>query len=517
MIRKNVLLFIMVLIIFALASSVVLPIGEGVLGGKGIHLGLDLVGGSHLVYQAQFPEETTVEEKARAMDRALDTIRTRIDKYGVLEPVIQEQEGERILVQLPAFTDIEEAKNLVEQTGYLELREVELDDDGKPVYLSHYLETPDPEFFDEGEEGTRIFVDENDSPVAFLTKEGDNLTYTDEAGNPIDVEELKQGSTQLLSWIPARGKDDTPLTGSFLEAATPLPDERAGAITAMKVGIVWDGEGGVIFDDIAERLYSRPYGSPQRAIGFFLDNVLISQPHIEEPAYQGSGEISSPAGFTIEEASRLANLFESGALPMPLRKPPLYEEVVSATRGALSVEMGIKAGVIGIILVMLFMIIYYRLPGLLASLALIFYGVLVLAVFKLWPGGGVTLTLAGICGFVLSIGMAVDANVLIFERVKEELRTGRTLGAAIETGFNRAWTAIRDSNVTTFIVCGILYWVGSRIIAGAPVMGFALTLFIGVAASMFTAIMVTRTLLRLFVGTRLARQTSLFSVYSWKK
>jgi preprotein translocase subunit SecD len=207
MIRKNVLLFIMVLIIFALASSVVLPIGEGVLGGKGIHLGLDLVGGSHLVYQAQFPEETTVEEKARAMDRALDTIRTRIDKYGVLEPVIQEQEGERILVQLPAFTDIEEAKNLVEQTGYLELREVELDDDGKPVYLSHYLETPDPEFFDEGEEGTRIFVDENGSPVAFLTKEGDNLTYTDEAGNPIDVEELKQGSTQLLSWIPARGKD----------------------------------------------------------------------------------------------------------------------------------------------------------------------------------------------------------------------------------------------------------------------------------------------------------------------
>jgi len=113
--------------------------------------------------------------------------------------------------------------------------------------------------------------------------------------------------------------------------------------------------------------------------------------------------------------------------------------------------------------------------------------------------------------------MAVDANVLIFERVKEELRTGRTLGAAIETGFNRAWTAIRDSNVTTFIVCGILYWVGDRIIAGAPVMGFALTMFIGVAASMFTAIMVTRTLLRLFVGTRLARQTSLFSVYSWKR
>jgi preprotein translocase subunit SecD len=159
------------------------------------------------------------------------------------------------------------------------------------------------------------------------------------------------------------------------------------------------------------------------------------------------------------------------------------------------------------------MILYYRLPGLMASLALVFYGALVLALFKVIP---VTLTLSGIGGFVLSIGMAVDANILIFERMKEELRTGRTLGAAIEVGFNRAWTAIRDSNITTFIVCGILYWLGSSIVASAPVMGFALTLFIGVAVSMFTAIVVTRTLLRLFVGTRLAQRTPLFSVHAGK-
>ena len=163
---------------------------------------------------------------------------------------------------------------------------------------------------------------------------------------------------------------------------------------------------------------------------------------------------------------------------------------------------------------MLFMIVYYRLSGVLASLALIFYGSLVLALFKLIP---ITLSLAGLGGFILSIGMAVDANVLIFERMKEEFRTGRTLGAAIEAGFNRAWSAIRDSNVTTFIVCGILYWVGNNIVAGEPVMGFALTLFIGVAVSMFTAIMVTRTLLRLFVGSRLARRTSLFSAYRGKR
>jgi len=157
---------------------------------------------------------------------------------------------------------------------------------------------------------------------------------------------------------------------------------------------------------------------------------------------------------------------------------------------------------------MLFMMLYYRLSGVLASLALVFYGALVMALFKLIP---VTLTLAGLGGFILSIGMAVDANVLIFERMKEEIIAGRTLGAAIEAGFDRAWTAIRDSNVTTFIVCGILYWLGGSIVASAPVKGFALTLGIGVAVSMFTAIIVTRTLLRLFVGTALAQRTQLFS------
>jgi preprotein translocase subunit SecD len=200
-------------------------------------------------------------------------------------------------------------------------------------------------------------------------------------------------------------------------------------------------------------------------------------------------------------------LLNAGRIPLPLT--PVYDQTVSPILGADFIDMSVKAGIIGIILVMLFMVAYYRLSGVLASLALLFYGALVLALFKLIP---VTLTLAGLGGFILSIGMAVDANVLIFERMKEEIRAGRTLGAAIEAGFNRAWTAIRDSNVTTFIVCGILYWVGNSIVGGAPVKGFAVTLFIGVAVSMFTAIVVTRTLLRLFVGSRLARRTSLFSV-----
>ena len=526
MARRHILVLTIILALLSFALWTLLPIEGERFGRQGMRLGLDLVGGVHLVYQAQFPEGATGEEKAGAMNRAIDTIQTRIDKYGVTEPIIQKQEGERILVQLPGFTDIEAAKRLVEETGFLEFREVELKQEGGPANLIDYLENERTEFFNEGVAGARIFVDENRNPVAFLDKDEEgNLIYTDEAGNPIDTEQLKQAAEQILgqpelhsaaliSWIPARGDDGTPLTGDLLDEATPVPDERAGVIQAMKISIEWNEEGGVIFDDIAERLYSRPYQSIQRSIGIFLDNVLVSYPHIEEPAYGGSGEITSPAGFSIEDANHLANLLTSGALPMPLQKPPLYEEKVSATLGANFIDMSLMAGLIGIILVMLFMIIYYRLPGVMASLALIFYGALVLALFKLIP---VTLTLAGLGGFVLSIGMAVDANVLIFERMKEELRTGRTFGAAIEAGFNRAWTAIRDSNVTTFIVCGILYWLGSSIVASAPVMGFAVTLFIGVAVSMFTAILVTRTLLRLFVRTRLARRSSLFTVYSGRE
>jgi len=511
--NKNIIALTIIVIIFISALWVLLPLEGERLGRKGMRLGLDLVGGSHLVYQAQFQEGASGEEKERDLQRALETVQRRIDKYGVTEPIIQKQEGERILVQLPGFTDLEAAKSLVEQTGFLEFREVELNEDGTAVYLEDYLEDTRNEFFNKNVAGARIFADkETGNPVAFLVKSGDgNLKFTDELGNPVDTGKLAPEAMGFLSWIRATGDDGTQLTGDLLAKAAPSVSEKVTGAEAV-VAIEWNDKGARIFDQIAERLFRRPTRTPQRALGIFLDKVRISAPEIINPEYKGSGIITG--GFTVEEVERLANLLESGALPMPLKKPPLYQEKVSATLGANFINMSVTAGAIGIILVMLFMIIYYRLPGVLASLALIFYGALVLALFKLIP---VTLTLAGLGGFVLSIGMAVDANVLIFERIKEELRTGRTLGAAIETGFNRAWTAIRDSNVTTFIVCGILYWLGSSIVASAPVMGFALTLFIGVAVSMFTAIVVTRTLLRLFVGTTLAQRTSLFSPYLGRK
>ncbi len=517
MTRKNAISLLLILIIFGFALWAILPIDAERLGRKGLHLGLDLIGGVHLVYQADSTENAT--ELARDMSRTVTTIQKRIDKYGVAEPVIQQMGDDRILIQLPGFTDIDAAKSLVEQTGFLEFREVELTEERKPVTLGDYLEQTQLQFFDKRETGNRIFVasliDEEENlehkTVAFLVSDDNGIRLTDAAGNPVDKETLKEFESGL-SWISARGDDGTALTGEYLADAFPSLDQ-SGVAPRPQVSIEWNSEGGIIFDQVAKRLYSPEQDySPQHLLGIFLDSSLLSSPRINEPAYHGSGVITGT--FTRVEVEELANLLKSGALPMPLKQPPLYQEKVSATLGANFIQMSWMAGLIGIVLVMLFMIAYYRLPGFLASLALIFYGTLVLALFKLIP---VTLTLAGLGGFILSIGMAVDANILIFERMKEEMRMGRTLGAAVEAGFNRAWSAIRDSNVTTIIVCIILYWLGSSIVVSAPVMGFALTLGLGVIISMFTAIMVTRTLLRLFLHSPLGRRTALFSIDRGKK
>ena len=322
-----------------------------------------------------------------------------------------------------------------------------------------------------------------------------------------DEEEAKW-ENELGRWKPATALidgEERALTSRYFKENTYVDRDDLGRIELL---FEWDEEGSKLSEIITGRLIGKPLGM------FEGDEPLLGEDGIPiAPTVQSTivdrGVIT---GLSYNEATSLSKQLNAGRLPVSLKI--LYDQTVSPLLGADFIDMSLKAGLIGIILVMLFMIIYYRLPGVLASLALIFYGALVLAIFKLVP---VTLTLAGIGGFVLSIGMAVDANVLIFERMKEEFRMGRMLGAAIEAGFNRAWTAIRDSNVTTFIVCIILYWLGSSIVASAPVMGFALTLFIGVAVSMFTAIVVTRTLLRLFVGTPLAKKTSLFSAYSGRE
>ncbi len=429
-----------IIVIFALSLLTVLPIDKGLLGGRGILLGLDLQGGTHIVYQADLSGVEAGKE-GEIIDGVVAVIANRINPLGVTEPVIGKQGTDRIVVELPGFDITNTQKERIGRTALLEFRELVIED---------------------GEE----------------------------------------------KWIPATGTIDGKekvLNSSYFKENTYVDRDQFGNILLI---FEWNEEGSQLSEQITSRLLGEPLGI------FEGDEPLLGEDGFPiTPIIQAIiTDIGQIEGLSMNEVTELSKLLNAGRLPVPLEV--IYEETVSPALGADFVELSVKAGIIGIVLVMLFMMLYYRIPGLVASLSLIFYGVVILALFKLIP---VTLTLAGIGGFVLSIGMAVDANILIFERMKEELRAGRTLGAATKAGFARAWTAIRDSNITTFIVCIILIWVGSQIVAGAPIQGFGLTLLIGVALSMFTAIIVTRTLLRLFAGSRIAKRTDLFSPYLGSK
>jgi preprotein translocase subunit SecD len=447
MARRNRLPFVIIAIIFVLSILVVVPLDRGVLGGKGVQLGLDLKGGTHLVYQADFSSIEPGTE-AEALTGAIAVIEKRVNALGVSEPVIQKLGEDRIVVELAGISDIEKAKSLIGQTALLEFGE--------------------------------------------LVEDDEEARWVDELGKWKPVTAVVDG-------------EELELSSRYFKENTYVSQNDFGQVV---LAFEWNEIGSQMFEEITQRLLNQPLGiflgdeplrgEDGRSIAPIIQSVISDRGIIE--------------GLSLTEASELSRLLNAGRIPVPLT--PIYEQTVSPILGSDFVDMSLMAGIIGLILVIIFMIVYYRLPGALASAALMFYAFSVLAIFKLVP---VTLTLAGIGGFVLSIGMAVDANVLIFERMKEELRLGRTLGAAIESGFNRAWPAIRDSNITTFIVCAILYWLGSSIIASTPVMGFAITLAIGVAVSMFSAVVVTRTFLRIFAGTRLAQKVALFSVYSGRK
>lgn len=324
----------------------------------------------------------------------------------------------------------------------------------------------------------------------------------------LEFREVVEGEDGEPEWIPATGTIDGQekvLNSSYFKENTYISTGQLGEVLLI---FEWNEEGSQLSEQVTGRLIDKPLGIFEGDTPLLGDDGRPIAP-IVRSQISTSGQIE---GLSLREAQTLSRQLNAGRLPVPLKI--IYEQSVTPILGADFAAMSVKAGIIGLIMVMLFMIVYYRIPGVIASLALIYYSVLLLAIFKLF---GVTLTLAGIGGFVLSVGMAIDANVLIFERMKEELRAGRTLGAAIEAGFSRAWTAIRDSNVTTILAALILFWLGSSIVASAPVKGFAITLAIGVAVSMFTAIMVTRVFLRPFVGTPLARRTSLFTPYQGRE
>ena len=498
----NSWLLLLILAILGVSIWVMTPSGTSVLhrqeGNLGLRLGLDLQGGISLGYQAQFPEGTQDADKADLMRVTADRIRTRVDAYGVTEPVVQIQGSDRIIVQLPGMTDRAQAQSLIQQTAFLEFREVEMNGSSAAT-LKDYLDGSRADFFNSGVSGTRVFAHAvgagEPTPSVAIARTTDNhtLEYLDGSGKTLDPATLTDSDKSALSWMPAVGTvngEVIALTGGNLtKAQANVHTTQAGA-TEIAVDIEFDSNGASIFDQIAGRDYSKPY--PQNMSGIFLDSQPISTPTFNTDSFGGKAQITGK--FTWDEAKLLAAQLKAGQLPVELKV--IYEpRTVSATLGADFTHRAFIAILVGLLVVGLFMIMYYRLPGVVAAVALIIYAIIVLAIYKAIP---VTLTLAGIAGFIVSLGMAVDANVLIFERMKEELRAGRTLRAAIDAGFNRAWPAIRDSNITTWIACGILYWFGSSVVASSAVMGFALTLAIGVAVSMFTAIVTTRILLLFF-------------------
>jgi len=448
--RSRVYLFLGIIIVLTLGSFLLsYPQGFLKLGinvpdflNKDFKLGLDLQGGTHLVYQADL---STIEKEnySSAMAGLRDIIERRVNLFGVAEPVVQTQEAGdnyRLVVELAGIKDPAEAIEMIGQTPFLEFREQRT----------------------EGE--AQVILDKQ--------KEIEGLSW----------EEVQQIENWELALEDPNFKS-TPLTGKYL---IPQKTEMGFDQNSQKPLILlrFNDEGAELF----EELTSRNVG---KVLAIFIDNVPISAPVVQDAISGGKAQISGD--FTIEEAKELVRNLKAGALPVPIEL--ISQQSVGPTLGAVSLEKSLKAGIFGFLVVIIFLIIFYRLPGLLTSLALLIYVGLILSLFKLVP---VTLTLAGIGGFILSIGMAVDANILIFSRMREELKEGKSFSVSLEEGFRRSWPSIRDGNITTLIVAFILFWFGTSFIKG-----FALTLSIGILVSMFSAIFITRTFLRLFVSTKL--------------
>jgi len=388
-------------------------------------LGLDLLGGTHLVYQADLSKS---ENKADAMQGVRDVIERRVNYFGVAEPLVQISGEDRLIVELAGISDVTQAIKLIGETPFLEFKETKAD--------------------------TQAIIE-------------------------------AQQKGQRLGEDPLQ---PTGLNGRHLKRATVVFDQQT---YQPQVSLELIDEGAKLFAEITKRNLGK-------IVAIVLDGEIISTPVVQSEITDGKAIISGK--FTPQEAKLLATRLNSGALPVPITL--VSQQTIGASLGAESLSKSLKAGVYGLMLVALFMILFYRLPGLVSVIALGVYVLIVLAIYKTVP---VTLTLAGIAGFILSLGMAVDANVLIFARMREELQAGKSLRASMHEGFSRAWLSVRDSHVTTLIGAFVLYAFTTSIVKG-----FALTLGIGVLTSLFSAIVVTRTFLNLFTGTRFENKKRLF-------
>ena len=427
-------------------------------------LGLDLVGGVQALLEADVPSTQTIDPND--MSVAVQIVDNRVNALGVSEAVVQPAGQRRIVVELPGETDPETALATIKQTGLLEFVDMSGISDQVAASLVH----------------TKINTDwapgGNNSSQTITLEPTATVTPTITSGVPITPTVEPTSTAPPTLPVNTGPTFHTVMTGAELKNVGVETTQGGGYV----VGFELSPEGTQIFKDFT----SSHVGY---ILGIVLDKEVISIPSINTAITGGQGVIEGR--FTSDEANTLAVQLKYGSLPIPLKV--VTSSTVGPTLGQDSLRKSLTAGLIGMSVVILFMALYYRLPGVVADLALLCYALFTYALFRLIP---VTLTLPGIAGFILSVGVAVDANVLIFERIKEELRAGRALRQAIDLGWNRAWPSIRDSNFSTLITCGILFWFGNTF-GASIVKGFSLTLAIGVMVSMFTAIVVSRTFLHL--------------------
>lgn len=464
---------------------------------KPFRLGLDLQGGTHLVYQADVSE---IPEGGRgeALSGVRDVIERRVNVFGVSEPLVQVNRNSngdyRLIVELAGITNIDEATDMIGDTPLLEFKQR-------------------PEDFVPGEIQSgeiKIQTEADANATTSTTTATTSIDLSEDINSPIV--NIQDQAANYEDW------ENTKLSGKHLKRSVVQfnPTDNSP-----EVSLEFNKEGATLFEEITQA----NIGSP---IAIFLDGYIISAPRVNEKISGGQAVISG--NFNLEEAKSLTQRLNAGALPVPIEL--LSQRTVGASLGAQSINTSLQAGVLGLILVALFLIIYYRIPGLLAVISLAIYGLTVLSIFKamslilalvmviiiiglmiytfhnlkvfdsilsillitigiflfIYALKPITLTLSGIAGFILSIGMAVDANILIFERFKEELKSGKSLAQSIDEGFARAWPSIRDGNISTIFICLVLMFFGT-----GSIQGFGTTLFIGISVSMFSAIVITRT------------------------
>jgi len=437
--KQNRRWIIPILILFALSIYINLPNHPGIhLGNydKDIktQLGLDLVGGVQALLEADLPAD--VEVSVENMQTARRIIEDRVNGLGVSEAVVQLAGDRRILVELPGQQDPEQALSTIKETALLE------------------------------------FVNFGD----LSSQEVSQLIHT----NITTDYKNSSDENESISSNPDEPIFHTVMTGASIKQVGVTKNALGRYLVVFEL----TPEGSLIFREYTTN-------NTGKILAIVLDNEVISATQIKEPIISGRGSISGD--FSYESANNLSIQLKYGSLPVPLIV--VQTETIGPTLGQDSLDKSLVAGIIGLAVVMLFMALYYRLPGIIADLALILYILVTFALYRWIP---VTLTLPGIAGFVLSIGVAVDANVLIFERMKEELRAGHSIQKAISLGWDRAWPSIRDSNLSTLITSAILYWFGSSF-GASIVKGFSLTLAIGVLVSLFTAVTATRTFLHLLL------------------